>query len=118
MLLRKERQRWDSRCPILLNMPSNIEIKCALRNRVAAEAVAARLSGSEPQTLSQEDFFFACDEARLKLRVFAPDRGELIRYERADRAETRRSTYVIARTLDPANLLDILTATLGRGGTG
>ena len=97
-------------------MPSNIEIKAVLMNRVAAEAIAARLSGSEPQTFFQEDFFFACDGARLKLRVFAPDRGELIRYERADRAETRRSDYVIAHTSDPANLLDILTATLGRVG--
>jgi predicted adenylyl cyclase CyaB len=97
-------------------MPSNIEIKAVLMNRVAAEAVAARLSGSGPQTFSQEDFFFACEGARLKLRVFAPDRGELIRYERANRAETRLSTYVIARTPDPANLLDILTATLGRVG--
>lgn len=97
-------------------MPSNIEIKAVLMNRVAAERVAARLSGSEPQTFSHEDFFFACEEARLKLRVFAPDRGELIRYERVDRAETRRSTYAIARTPDPANLLDILTTTLGRIG--
>jgi predicted adenylyl cyclase CyaB len=97
-------------------MPSNIEIKAILMDRSAAEAVAARLSGAEPQTFQQEDFFFACDGARLKLRVFAPDRGELIRYERADKAETRRSNYVIARTSDPANLLEILTATLGRVG--
>lgn len=97
-------------------MPSNIEIKAVLTDRIAAEAVAVRLSDAEPQTFQQEDFFFACDGARLKLRVFAPDRGELIRYERADKAETRRSSYVIARTSDPANLLDILTATLGRVG--
>jgi predicted adenylyl cyclase CyaB len=97
-------------------MPSNIEIKAILKNRPAAEAVAARLSGAGPVIFQQEDFFFNCDGARLKLRVFGQDRGELIRYERANVAETRRSTYLIARTTDPEVLLDILTSTLGRTG--
>jgi predicted adenylyl cyclase CyaB len=97
-------------------MSSNIEIKAVLKNRAETEAVAARLGSIGPQTFPQEDFFFNCDGARLKLRVLAPDRGELIRYERADIAETRRSTYMIARTTDPKILLDILTATLGRAG--
>ncbi len=95
-------------------MPSNIEVKATLRNKGAAEAVAARLSGAVPETFQQEDFFFPCDGARLKLRVLAPDHGELIRYERDDIADARRSRYLIARTEDPKNLLDILTATLGR----
>ncbi|HXM65895.1 MAG TPA: class IV adenylate cyclase [Candidatus Acidoferrum sp.] len=97
-------------------MPSNIETKAALKNRIATEAVASRLCTSGPTTFPQEDFFFKCDGARLKLRVLAPDRGELIRYERPDIADTRRSTYLIARTEDPYILLDILTATLGRAG--
>ena len=97
-------------------MPSNIEIKAILRNRTAAEAVAARLSGGAPETLRQEDFFFKCNGARLKLRILAPDQGELIRYERDDLADARRSRYLIARTTDPKVLLDILTATLGRTG--
>ena len=97
-------------------MPANIEIKAILRNRTATAAIAARLSGSAPVTFHQEDFFFNCDGARLKLRVLAPDKGELIRYERADMAEVRRSRYLIARTEDPKILLDILTATLGRTG--
>jgi len=97
-------------------MPSNIEVKSILKHRLAAEAVAARLGGSGPKTFRQEDFFFNWANARLKLRVTAPNRGELIRYERANIAETRRSTYLIARTQDPAILLDILTATLGSAG--
>jgi len=97
-------------------MPSNIEIKAILRNRTAAEAVAARLSGGAPETFRQEDFFFKCNGARLKLRILAPDQGELIRYERDDVADARRSRYLIARTADPKVLLDILTATLGRTG--
>jgi len=55
-------------------MPSNIEIKAILKDRAAAELTASRLSGTAPQTFHQEDFFFKCDGARLKLRIFAPDR--------------------------------------------
>jgi predicted adenylyl cyclase CyaB len=97
-------------------MPSNIEIKAVLSNRAAAEAVAARLSGAPPQTFQQEDFFFHCDGARLKLRILQPNHGELIRYERDDIADACRSRYLIARTADPKILLDILTATLNRTG--
>src|SRR5258708_1574376 len=97
-------------------MPSNIEIKAILRNRRAAEAVAARLSNAGPKTFRQQDFFFNCAGARLKLRILAADHGELIRYERVDIADARRSTYLIARTSDPKILLDILTATLGTAG--
>jgi len=97
-------------------MPSNIEIKAVLKDRAAAEAIAARLSSSGPETIQQEDIFFRCDGARLKLRILGPGRGELIRYARADVAETRRSCYSIARTADPQILLDILTQTLGRVG--
>jgi predicted adenylyl cyclase CyaB len=74
------------------------------------------LSDRGPETIHQRDFFFHCDNARLKLRIFAPDRGELIRYERSDAAEVRRSHYLIARTADPEILLEILTSTLGRDG--
>jgi predicted adenylyl cyclase CyaB len=97
-------------------MPTNIEIKAVLTNRRAAEAAAARLSDVGPEKILQEDFFFRCERARLKLRIFAPDRGELIRYERANVAELRGSHYLIARTPDPQTLLDILTATLGKIG--
>jgi len=80
------------------------------------EATAARICDSGPETIHQEDFFFVSRDARLKLRVFAPDRGELIRYERANVTDARRSRYLIARTPDPKVLLEILTATLGRAG--
>ena len=90
-------------------MPANIEIKAALKDFAAAEAVAARLSGSGPEVLHQQDFFFRCDGARLKLRILAPDRGELIRYERPDTKDARCSRYQIARTSDPRILLNILT---------
>jgi|SRR5579871_151130 len=98
-------------------MPGNIEIKARLRDRVAAHATAAQLSGTGPEIIPQTDIFFRSEGARLKLRILAPDRGELIRYERADAAEARRSEYTIARTSDPRNLEEILTAALGSTGT-
>jgi len=50
-------------------MPSNIEIKAILKDRVVAEATAARISDAGPETIHQEDFFFVSGSARLKLRV-------------------------------------------------
>jgi predicted adenylyl cyclase CyaB len=97
-------------------MPANIEIKALLTNPAAANAVAARLSDTSPETIQQEDFFFACNRGRLKLRIFAPNREELIRYERSDVADARVSRYLIARTPDPQILNEILGATLGRIG--
>lgn len=99
------------------NVSRNIEIKAFLKHRAAALATAARLSGSGPEIILQEDIFFRCDGARLKLRIFAPDRGELIRYERDNVADARCSRYSIARTADPQVLLDILTQALGVTGT-
>jgi predicted adenylyl cyclase CyaB len=97
-------------------MPSNIEIKAVLKDRAAVEKIAAGLSDAPPETLHQEDVFFRCDGARLKLRIFASGQGELIRYERANVPKARRSRYLIARTPDPQALLEILTQTMGRSG--
>jgi len=94
-------------------MPSNVEIKAILRNRTAAEAIAARLSDRRRQRIRQEDIFFHSDGARLKLRILGPKRGELIRYQRADVAGPRGSHYSIARTRDPERLREILGQTLG-----
>jgi len=56
---------------------------------------------------------FRCAEARLKLRIFGPEHGERIRYEKADVTDARCSRYLIARTTDPQILREILTKTLG-----
>ncbi|HYU47048.1 MAG TPA: class IV adenylate cyclase [Terriglobales bacterium] len=98
-------------------MPSNIEIKASLTDRAAALATAARLSDSGPEIIHQEDVFFRCEGARLKLRIFAPAFGEVIRYQRENVPDARCSRYSIARTSDPDVLLHILTNTLGRLGT-
>ncbi len=98
-------------------MPENIEIKAVLKDRPRAEAAAFRLSGGPPEIIEQQDIFFRNDGARLKLRILAPDRGELIRYQRDDLAGPRSSRYLIARTSDPLILRDILSNSLEQIGT-
>jgi predicted adenylyl cyclase CyaB len=97
-------------------MPSNVEIKARLRDRVKVEAIVAPLTDSGPELIQQEDVFFRCDGARLKLRVFNSNSGELILYERTNTSEARLSRYQIAHTADPHALLEILTQTLGQIG--
>ncbi|HKQ85692.1 MAG TPA: class IV adenylate cyclase [Candidatus Acidoferrales bacterium] len=97
----------------LRDMPKNIEIKAALNNVGAARNTAIRLSGGNPDVLHQEDVFFRCEAARLKLRIFGPHSGELIRYQRSNVPAARVSQYLIARTHDPEILRNILTETLG-----
>jgi len=97
-------------------MSRNVEIKAVLRDRDSIIAAAARRSDTVPEMISQHDFFFRCGAGRLKLRVFEPDCGELIQYEREDLAGPRSSQYQIAYTSTPGILLDILTRTLGRIG--
>jgi len=94
-------------------MPANVEIKAILHQRMAAEAIAARLSDRAAETIEQEDIFFRCDGARLKLRILGPKQGELIRYQRPDIAGIRCSQYAIARTTEPEALREILGQTLG-----
>ena len=97
-------------------MPRNVEIKAVLQNRDEVLAALERKSETGRETLVQHDFFFRCSDGRLKLRVFEPGRGELIRYERDDVADARCSQYQIARTSDPEVLLNILTRALGSAG--
>jgi len=98
-------------------MPANVEIKATLRDRGGALATAARLADSGPEIIQQEDYFFHCRGARLKLRIFDTAHGELIFYQREDGTGPRLSHYSIARTTDPQILYRILARTLGVLGT-
>ncbi len=94
-------------------MPSNIEIKARLRDRDTLRARARHLSDRPMEILLQEDVFFRVPHGRLKLRIFAPDHGELIQYQRADSAGPKQSTYTISPTSDVAGLRAALTEALG-----
>lgn len=96
-------------------MPSNIEIKARVADPARKRELAARLAGTAPTTLRQEDTFFPCTQGRLKLRQLSEGHGELIAYQRADVSGTKQSDYVLARTDAPAELRAVLASALGAG---
>jgi len=90
----------------------NIEIKAKARDFSRLKLLAERLSDTTGELLFQEDTFFRSSIGRLKLRVSAADRGELIHYERDDSRRPRQSTYHISKTKDPASLKAVLSSAL------
>jgi predicted adenylyl cyclase CyaB len=94
-------------------VPANVEIKARVADFARLRSLAETLSDTAEQVIEQEDTFFAAPTGRLKLRTLAPNRGELIAYERADVAGPKRSDYCIYRTGDPAGLKATLSHALG-----
>ena len=94
-------------------MPANIEIKARVRALAALRTRAEALSDVPVQVIPQEDTFFNVREGRLKLRVLAADRGQLIYYSRPDQSGPKRSDYHIYETGDPAGLKSLLALALG-----
>ena len=94
-------------------MATNVEIKARVRDIATVRAVAERLSDQPCTVLRQEDTFFHVPQGRLKLRVLAPDSGQLIYYERADTAGPKRSEYFVSPTDNPAALKAVLAPCLG-----
>lgn len=94
-------------------MPANVEIKARVRDPQALRARVEALSDRPGELLVQEDTFFHAAQGRLKLRVLAPGRGELIHYHRPDASGPKVSDYAIFRTADPDGLKRLLGAALG-----
>jgi len=94
-------------------MATNIEIKARVHDPDAVRRVAEAISDQPCSVLRQEDTFFHVPKGRLKLRTFAPDRGQLIYYERTDQAGPKRSDYYVAPTTDPASIKTVLAEALG-----
>ena len=94
-------------------MPSNIEIKARAQNFVKIQARAENLSDTPVQIVRQEDTFFNTPQGRLKLRVLAPDQGQLIYYTRPNQEGPKRSDYHLSMTTDPENLKHILQLAYG-----
>jgi adenylate cyclase class IV len=97
-------------------VPRNIEIKARVADAAALRARAIAMAGAEPQTLVQDDSFFAAPHGRLKLREFADGSAELIHYQRPDGVHARASDYVRVPVSDPAALREALTRALGAAG--
>lgn len=94
-------------------MATNVEIKARVNDPAGLRERIERLSDTPAELLVQDDTFFVVPRGRLKLRVLAPDRGQLVYYEREDRAGPKSSYYLVAPTPDPASLHAALAAALG-----
>jgi predicted adenylyl cyclase CyaB len=94
-------------------LPANIEIKARVKDFAELKSRAEGLSDTPVEIIPQEDTFFNVPHGRLKLRVFASDRGQLIYYQRADQGGPKRSDYHIAETSDPEALKRVLKLAYG-----
>jgi predicted adenylyl cyclase CyaB len=94
-------------------MAKNIEIKASLDNVDSCLDKAKSLSGDDPEIIKQEDFFFNCDNGRLKLRIFSHQKGELIFYNRKNEKVPKTSEYFITETDEPDRLLQVLEKAYG-----
>jgi predicted adenylyl cyclase CyaB len=94
-------------------MSTNIEIKARARAFADIKSGAEKLSDTPVEVIPQEDIFFNVPQGRLKLRILAPDRGQLIYYTRPDQEGPKRSDYHIAYTSDPDNLKRVLELAYG-----
>jgi predicted adenylyl cyclase CyaB len=94
-------------------MATNVEIKARVKDFDGLVRRVEALSDTSGVTLVQEDTFFNTPDGRLKLRVLAPDHGELIYYERDDASGPKRSDYFISTTTVPDALKTVLAAAWG-----
>jgi adenylate cyclase len=97
-------------------MPRNIEIKARIASVELLRPRVAALADQGPVEIAQDDRFYECPNGRLKLRRFAPDRGELIFYRRADESGPKESFYLRSPTSDPEGLHATLAAAWGERG--
>jgi len=97
-------------------MARNIEIKARVDDFSALYEKIALISDGLPDIIDQDDTFFICPHGRLKLRTLAPDRGELIFYQRPDQAGPKTSFYKLSETHDPESLRETLTLAYGAAG--
>ena len=94
-------------------MARNIEIKAWLNHIDSYTNTAKSLSGSDPEVIRQEDYFFYCANGRLKLRIFSSNKGELIFYNRKNDNGPKTSEYFISKSNEPYKLLYILDKSYG-----
>lgn len=93
-------------------MPSNVEIKARVHDVEALRLKLQALSDTPVQIINQQDTFYITRQGRLKLRVLAPDRCELIHYTRSDDAGAKESNYDIVRSNAPVAFARIMESAL------
>jgi predicted adenylyl cyclase CyaB len=97
-------------------MARNIEIKARIESIDSIFPKAAACADQGPVEINQDDTFFVCKNGRLKLRVFSPEKGELIFYRRANQKGPKESFYLISTTSSPDTLRETLLLAYGQAG--
>jgi predicted adenylyl cyclase CyaB len=93
-------------------MATNVEIKARVGDPDKLQGLVEALSDTPVTVIPQEDVFFYTPGGRLKLRVLAPDSGQLIYYERQDASGPKQSNYMISYTGEPDTLQAVLAGAL------
>jgi len=94
-------------------MARNIEIKARIEGIEVLLPKVVALADKGPIEIFQDDWFFACESGRLKLRVLSNTEGELIFYRRPDQLGPKESFYVISPTGSPDSLRETLSLAYG-----
>ncbi len=89
-------------------MKNNYEIKYPIRDYRKVKNVLNTLTHFSRHTEEQSDIYFKVKKGRLKLRIINNDSGHLIYYERGESSGKRISKYIISKTADFTELIDIL----------
>jgi predicted adenylyl cyclase CyaB len=97
-------------------MSRNVEIKARIEGADAWVPKIAAFADAGPIDIAQDDTFFRCDAARLKLRAFSGGTGEVIYYRRADEYGPTESFYLRSPTPSPDSLRECLTLAYGQVG--
>jgi predicted adenylyl cyclase CyaB len=97
-------------------MARNVEIKARIESTDLIFPKAEALADDDPVEITQDDTFFACENGRLKLRIFSPEEGQLIFYRRADQRGPKESFYLISPTTSPGTLRESLSLAYGQVG--
>jgi predicted adenylyl cyclase CyaB len=100
-----------------MDMAKNIEIKVKVDDLEKLRIRVQRICEGVGEEITQEDIFFNNSLGRFKLRILAPDMGQLIFYQRLDLAGPKLSNYLIYDTADPEGLKQVISQASGVRGT-
>ena len=96
-----------------MGLGRNVEIKARVSDLSRLRVKVGSLAPAPPEVFVQTDTFFTVPRGRLKLREFSDGSGELIFYERPDRAGPKESLYAHCACSDPKAVSAVLGEALG-----
>jgi predicted adenylyl cyclase CyaB len=94
-------------------MSSNIEIKARADDFSTVATIIKNITDTPGEEIHQEDVFFKTSKGRLKLRIFDPENGELIYYERENTSRPKQSNYVRFHTNQPLAMKETFSNACG-----